>query len=186
MWPWPLASWRSPTVPRTRVGPQERVEQHILVPPGVEEGAADGSLELEAALLGDTPRRRVLLDDDQVDAVELLVREDPVHDEVDRFRHVAVPGGPVAVELVRQLQCVPVADRPEELDMPDDLLAPSRMTRVPSSFCQKPCSAKARLYAGSERTPSGKYAPRFRMSTCAVYSVSKSDSRTGRRWTRSP
>src|SRR5918992_2587223 len=123
MWPWPLASWRSPTVPRTRVGPQERVEQHILVPPGVEEGAADGSLELEAALLGDTPRRRVLLDDDQVDAVELLVREDPVHDELDRFRHVAVPGGPVAVELVRQLQCVPVADRPEELDVADDLLA---------------------------------------------------------------
>src|SRR5690606_16982990 len=54
---------------------------------------------------------------------------------------------------------------------------------MPSSFCQKPCSANSRRKRVSDITPSGKNRPRLAMSTCASQRRSRSLSRTGRRMT---
>jgi len=42
------------------------------------------------------------------------------------------------------------------------------MSRVPSSFCQKPVSANSVRIRDSDATPSGKKAPRLVISACAA------------------
>jgi hypothetical protein len=75
--------------PRPRVGPQQRVQQDILVAAVVEEGAAHGSFEREAAFFRDPPGGGVLGDDDQVDPVFLLGPEEVIDKQLDRLGHVA-------------------------------------------------------------------------------------------------
>src|SRR5687768_10675418 len=69
--------------PWTRVIAQQRVEQDVLVPAVVEESAAHRDLQHEATLLGDPSRGRVLRDDDEVQAVLLLRREQVVDKQLD-------------------------------------------------------------------------------------------------------
>ena len=56
-----------------------------------------------------------------MDAVLLLGPEQVVDQQLDRFGDVATAAELVVVQLIRQLECVPVADRPEELDVAGDL-----------------------------------------------------------------
>jgi hypothetical protein len=88
-----------------------------------------------------------------VDAISLLCREQVVHQELNGFRRISPTGEAVPVELVGELERIPVADGLEELDVAGDL---ATISSVPSSRCQKPCSANSRRKAGSERTPRGK------------------------------
>ena len=52
----------------------------------------------------------------------LLRRRQVVDEELNRLGRIAVARVLLAVELVRQLERIPVADRDEELDVPDDLV----------------------------------------------------------------
>ena len=79
-------------------------------------------LEHEPALLGDPDTRCVVRNDDEVDPMLLLRREQVVDEQLHCLCRVAVARVPVTVELVRQLERVPVADRREELDVSDYLV----------------------------------------------------------------
>jgi hypothetical protein len=57
-----------------------------------------------------------------VDPVLLLRREEVVDEQLDRLGHVPAARRALVVELVRELERVPVGDGLEELDVPDDLV----------------------------------------------------------------
>jgi hypothetical protein len=100
-------------MPGPRIGTKKRVEEHVVVAAGVEERAAHGPLEHEPALLGDPAARPVAWNDDEVDPMLLLRREQVVDDELDRLGCAAMTGMPFVVQLIRELERVPLTHRRE-------------------------------------------------------------------------